>query len=69
MTAQQIGAEVVDNNGRSLGKIDYIIRDTWSGDIKKYIIYRKPPDKDMAFTPEDISETTDNTVKLNIVTE
>jgi sporulation protein YlmC with PRC-barrel domain len=66
---QQIDLEVVDKNGRSLGKIDYIIRDTWSGDIKKYIIYRKPPDKDLSFTPEDISETTESTVKLNIAVD
>ena len=69
MEAQQIGAEVVDKNGRPLGKIDYIIRDTWSGDITKYIVYRKPPDTDLSFTPEDISETMDNTVKLNTVIE
>jgi sporulation protein YlmC with PRC-barrel domain len=69
MEAQQIGTEVVDKSGKSLGKIDYVIRDTWSGDIKKYIIYRKPPDTDLAFTPDDISETTENTVKLSMVIE
>ena len=67
MTAPQIGAEVVGKNGKSLGKIDYIIRDTWSGDIKKYIIYRKPPDTDLSFSPEDISEATESTVKLTTV--
>ena len=67
MTGQQFGTEVLDKNGRSLGKIDYVIRDTWSGDVKKYIIYRKPPDEDIAFSPDDISETTENTVILNIV--
>ena len=69
MTAQQFGLEVVDKNGRSLGKIDYIIRDSWSGDIKKYILYRKPPDKDITFTPDDISEITESTITLNIVVE
>ena len=69
MTAQQFGVEVVDKDGRSLGKIDYIIRDTWSGDIKKYIIYRKRPDEDISFSPDDISEITGNNIKLNIVIE
>jgi sporulation protein YlmC with PRC-barrel domain len=69
MTAQQFGAEVVDKNGRSLGKIDYIIRDSWSGDIKKYIIYRQRPDEDISFSPDDISETTESNIKLNIVIE
>ena len=67
MTAQQFGTEVVDKDGRSLGKIDYIIRDTWSGDIKKYIIYRQRPDEDITFTPDDISETTESTITLNTV--
>ena len=69
MTAGQIGAEVVDKNGKSLGTIDYVIRDTWSGDVKKYIIYRKPPDTDLSFSPEDISESTESTVTLNTVIE
>ncbi|HEY94013.1 MAG TPA: hypothetical protein G4O15_03650 [Dehalococcoidia bacterium] len=69
MTAQQFGLEVADKNGKSLGKIDYIVRDSWSGDIKKYIIYRKPPDKDLSFSPEDISEMTEKTVILNTVLE
>ena len=67
MTAQQFGTEVLDKNGRSLGKIDYVIRDTWSGDVKKYIIYTPPPDEDITFSPDDISEITENAVILNIV--
>ena len=69
MTTQQFGTEVVDKNGKSLGKIDYIIRDTWSGDIKKYIIYRQRPDEDITFTPDDISEETESTITLNTVIE
>ncbi|MFC1947325.1 hypothetical protein ACFLXY_05335 [Chloroflexota bacterium] len=69
MTGQQFGTEVQDKNGKRLGKIDYVIRDTWSGDIKKYIVYRKPPDEDISFSPDDISEITENAVKLNTVIE
>ncbi len=66
MAEPQIGDEVLDKNGKSLGKIDYLIRDTWSGDIKKYIIYQQLPDEDISFSPEDISEITDSNVVLNI---
>ena len=69
MTAQQFGTEVVDKKGRSLGKIDYIVRDTWSGDIKRYIIYRQRPDEDISFSPDDISEITESTITLNIEIE
>ncbi|UCD08459.1 MAG: hypothetical protein JSU79_08875 [Dehalococcoidales bacterium] len=69
MTGQQFGTEVLDKNGRRLGKIDYVVRDSWSGDVKKYIIYRQPPDKDVSFAPDDISETTESTVILKIEIE
>ena len=66
MTEPQIGAEVKDANGRLLGKIDYVVRDTWSGDIRKYIIYRNPPDEDLSFSPDDVSEVSESFVKLSI---
>ncbi len=69
MTTQQIGTEVIDKNGKVLGKIDYIIRNTWSGEVTKYIIYRKPPDTDLSFSPDDISETTESTITLNTILE
>ena len=69
MTGQQFGTEVLDKNGRRLGKIDYVILDTWSGDVKKYIVYRQPPDKDVSFAPDDISEIKESTIILNIVIE
>jgi sporulation protein YlmC with PRC-barrel domain len=65
----QYGAEVIDKNGRKLGKISYLVRDTWDGGIKKFMIYRKPPEKDLTFSPEDASEITESTVKLNIAVE
>ncbi|MFC1901270.1 hypothetical protein ACFLYN_06745 [Chloroflexota bacterium] len=62
----QIGATVLDNKGKSLGSIDYVMRDTWTGEIKKCMIYNKPPDKDLIFTVDDISEATESVLKLNI---
>ncbi|MBN2240882.1 MAG: hypothetical protein JW712_14015 [Dehalococcoidales bacterium] len=66
MTGPHIGAEVIDSNGNILGTIDYIVRDSWSGDIRKYIIYKKPPEKDLSFTPENIIENSETSVKVNI---
>jgi len=66
MTERKMGAEVIDLNGKSLGKIDYVVRDTWSGNVKKFMIYRKPPEEDLSFSPDDTSEITEDVVKLNI---
>ena len=66
MMEPKIGAEVIDRNGTSLGTVDYIVRDTWNGEIRKLIVYRKPPQKDLNFTPQETSEITENTIRLNI---
>jgi sporulation protein YlmC with PRC-barrel domain len=65
----QYGAEVTDKNGRSLGTINYVVRDTWSGEIRKFMIYRKAPETDLVMTTEDIAEATENTVKLKVSVE
>ena len=69
MTEPQMGAEVQDKNGKSVGSIDFIVRDMWSGDVRKFIIYKKPPEADLAFTPDDTAEVTQKTVTLNIAVD
>jgi len=39
-------------------------RDLTQEKVKKFIINRKPPDKDIFFTPEDVLEATDTIVTL-----
>lgn len=65
----QIGFGVIDKQEKVLGNIDYLVRDTWSGDIMKYMIYHKPPDRDITFSPADIAEVEENRVKLNVTAE
>jgi sporulation protein YlmC with PRC-barrel domain len=60
------GAQVVDKNGKVLGSVDHLAYDSWSGEIRKFIVNRKPPDKDIFLTPEDVLEATDTKIKLNI---
>ena len=60
------GAQVIDKNGRVLGSVAHLARDGWSGEVKKFIVNRKPPDKDLFFTPEDVLEATDARIKLKI---
>lgn len=62
----ELGSLVVDKEGEILGTVDYVIRNSWTGAISKYIIYRRPPETDIAFTPEDILETNEDETKVNI---
>ena len=62
----EYGAEVVDKSGKVLGTIDHIIRDTWTGDIRKFMIRNKLPDKDLMFSPQDVLEATKSKIKVNI---
>jgi len=60
------GAQVIDKNGNVLGSVTHLARDGWSGEVKKFIVDRKPPDKDLFFTLEDVLEATDASIKLKI---
>jgi len=59
-------AQVVDRNGKVVGSVNHVARDGWSGEIKKFIVNRKPPEKDIFFTPDDVLEITDNKIKIKI---
>jgi len=60
------GVQVIDKNGKVVGSANHLARDGWSGEVKKFIVNRKPPDKDLFFTPEDVLEATDASIKLKI---
>lgn len=60
------GAQVVDKNEKLLGSVDRLIRDTWSGEIKKFMVCQKAPAADLFLRPEDVLEATDTRVKLRI---
>jgi len=62
----EYGAEVVDKNGKVLGTIDYIIRDTYTGEIRKFKVHTELVDTPLLFAPEDVSEASVTQVKLKI---
>lgn len=65
----EYGAEVVDTNGTVLGTVDYMVRNTWRGEISKFMVRRKRPDKNLVLSPEDTLEVTKSTIKLNVCSE
>lgn len=60
------GAEVVDKDGKALGTVDYIVRDTYTGEIRKFKVRTELVDTPLLFSPEDVSESTAHQIKLKI---
>lgn len=63
------GARVIGKNGKVLGAVDHLARDGWSGEVRRFIVNRKPPDKDLFLTPEDVLEATSTRIKLKITVD
>jgi sporulation protein YlmC with PRC-barrel domain len=62
----EYGAKVIDRNGKVLGTVDHLMRNTWTGEVTKFAVRRKAPDEDLFFATKDVAETTKTEVKLNI---
>ena len=62
----EFGTAVIDKNGKVLGTVDHLVRNTWTGEISKFMVRRKAPDSDLFFSPQDVLKMTDDTVKLNL---
>ena len=60
----EYGAEVIDKNGKVLGTVDHLMRNTWTGEISKFAVRRK--DRDLFFSIEDVLEATKSKVKVNV---
>jgi sporulation protein YlmC with PRC-barrel domain len=63
----QYGARVVDQRGEVLGKVDHLLRNLKTGEIRKFIVRRKGPEKDLFISLDDVSEVSNGKVKLNIL--
>jgi len=60
------GAEVVDKDGKILGTVDYLVRDTLTGEIRSFKVNRQRIDTALFFSTEDLLEVTPTKVKLKI---
>ncbi len=65
----QYGTPVFDKNGKSLGEVDHIIMDAWSGEPRKYVVRLADNVSAVYFKPPHVAEATEKQVKLNIAAE
>lgn len=56
----------MDKKGEVLGTVDHLVRNTWTGEVSKYMVGRKASHKDLIFSPQDVLEATATTVRLNV---
>jgi sporulation protein YlmC with PRC-barrel domain len=61
----EYGAEVIDKNDEVLGTVDHLIRDSWAGQIRKFMVRQKAPDRDLLFSPQDVLEATKSRIKVS----
>lgn len=59
------GTTVVDKEDNVLGTVDHTMRNTLTGEITKFIVNRKAPERDLFFTPDDIQKIEDDKIILN----
>jgi len=62
----QYGADVLDKNEQVLGAVDYLIRNTYTGEISKFKVKTELAEADLFFSPEDVLEATPNEIKLKV---
>ena len=60
------GAQVVDTNGKLLGTVDHLMHNTLTGEVSKFVVNRKPPHRDLFFSPQDVLDVKNSKIKVNI---
>jgi sporulation protein YlmC with PRC-barrel domain len=62
----EYGARVIDRDGKVLGTVDHLVRNTWTGEISKFMVRRKAPDRDLFFSTKDVLEATKSIIKVRV---
>ena len=60
------GTRVEDKNGKTLGTVNNIVHDTWTGEIRKFSVSEEKGDTVLFYSPEDVSESNNDLIKLKI---
>jgi len=62
----EYGTEVTDREGNALGTVVRVIRDSWTGEIRKFSVNRDPPGNELMFSPEEILDQKETKIKLDV---
>ena len=65
----EYGAKVKDKNGKLLGKVNNIIRDSWTGEISKFQVTTDPTEAGFFIPRDQIDKATPKEIKLKVTQE
>ena len=65
----EYAAKVIDQKGKVLGTVVHLVRNSWSGEITKFMVRREAPDEDLFLSLEDVLEANKSEVKLSVSLE
>jgi len=63
----KFGTPVKDVQGNVLGSVNRVIKDSWSGDIRRFVVARNDDSaQDLFLSPDDVLEASGVEIKLRI---
>jgi sporulation protein YlmC with PRC-barrel domain len=62
----EYGTEVIDRNSKVLGTVDHLVHNTWTGEVSKFVVRRKAPERDLFFSTEDVIEATNTRIRVGV---
>lgn len=62
----EYGTEVIDRTGKVLGTVDHLVHNTWTGEVSKFVVRRKAPERDLFFSTEDVLEATNTRIRVGV---
>jgi sporulation protein YlmC with PRC-barrel domain len=65
----EYGAKVKDKNGKVLGTVNNIIRDSWTGEISKFQVTTDPTEAGYFIPPDKIAKATPKEITLKVAQE
>ena len=61
----QVGAEVINGDGKRYGEVVKVIRDTWSGEITKFLVSDSTPANAELFSTAQVLEASAKKIRLD----
>jgi len=65
----EYGAKVKDKNGKVLGTVNKVIRNSWTGEISKFQVTTDPTEVGLFVSPQNVAKATPKEIKLNIASD
>jgi sporulation protein YlmC with PRC-barrel domain len=65
----EYGAKVKDKNGKVLGTVNNVIRDSWTGEISKFQVTTDPTEAGYFIPPDKMAKATPKEITLKVAQE